>query len=157
MEGAFREAHDWVNNMGVGVLANDRHVTFEEAVRKQFTYYYDLVDVMSERASARPKASTNTMRMTGPNNNDDDDDNDNDSCSSTSSPSLSKSDRDDDGVEDKDDDAAPAPAPEEEEEEEEDGFPSPTFASPASPIDKVPTILASASPIGAEVVEVIQV
>jgi hypothetical protein len=49
--------------------------------------------------------------------------------------------RDDDGVEDDDDDAVPVP------EEEEDG--SPTFASPPSPspVDEVPTILASASPV----------
>jgi hypothetical protein len=65
MESAFRDAHDWVNNTGVGVLASDGRVTFEEAVKKRFTFYYDLVDVMSERASARPKASTDTMRMTG--------------------------------------------------------------------------------------------
>jgi hypothetical protein len=139
MEGAFRDAHDWVNNTGVGVLASDGRVTFEEAVTKRFTYYYDLVDVMSERSSARPKASTDTMKMTGLD--DDDDDDDDDSRSSNSSPSLSKSDRDDDGVEDDDDDAVPVP------EEEEDG--SPTFASPPSPspVDEVPTILASASPV----------
>jgi hypothetical protein len=35
-------------------------------------YYYDLVDVISERASARPKVSTDTMNMRGT---DDDDDN----------------------------------------------------------------------------------
>jgi hypothetical protein len=26
-EGSFREAHDWVNNTGVGVLERDRQVT----------------------------------------------------------------------------------------------------------------------------------
>ncbi len=34
MEGAFRDAHDWVNNTGVGVLERDGQVTFEEAVKK---------------------------------------------------------------------------------------------------------------------------
>jgi hypothetical protein len=48
MEGSFREAHDWVNNTGVGVLERDGQVTFEEAVKKRCMYYYDLVDVMSE-------------------------------------------------------------------------------------------------------------
>jgi hypothetical protein len=33
MEGSFHEAHDWVNNMGVGILERDRQVTFEEAVK----------------------------------------------------------------------------------------------------------------------------
>jgi hypothetical protein len=34
MEGAFHDAHDWVNNTGVGVLERDGQVTFEEAVKK---------------------------------------------------------------------------------------------------------------------------
>jgi hypothetical protein len=65
MEANFRDAHDWVNNMGVGVLERDGQVTFEEAVKKRFMYYYDLVDVMSERASESPKVSTDTMNMLG--------------------------------------------------------------------------------------------
>jgi hypothetical protein len=81
MEGAFCDAHDWVNNTGVGVLERDGQVTFEEAVKKRFAYYYDLVDVMSERASSRPRASTDTMPMCGPSSStslseDDDDDDD---------------------------------------------------------------------------------
>jgi hypothetical protein len=39
MEQAFREAHDWVNNTGVGVLERDGQVTFEEAMKKHFIYY----------------------------------------------------------------------------------------------------------------------
>jgi hypothetical protein len=35
MEGAVRDAHDWVNNTRAGVLLErDRQVTFEEAVKK---------------------------------------------------------------------------------------------------------------------------
>jgi hypothetical protein len=34
MEGAFYDAHDWVNNTGEGGLERDRQVTFEEAVKK---------------------------------------------------------------------------------------------------------------------------
>jgi hypothetical protein len=33
MERSFCEAHDWVNNRGVGVLQRDRLVTFKEAVK----------------------------------------------------------------------------------------------------------------------------
>jgi hypothetical protein len=57
MEGSFHEGHDWVNNMGAGVRERDGLVTFEEAVKKRFMYYYHLVNIMSERSSARPKAS----------------------------------------------------------------------------------------------------
>jgi hypothetical protein len=32
-------------------------------VKKRFAYYYRVVDAMSERASARPRASTDTMTM----------------------------------------------------------------------------------------------
>ncbi len=83
MEGAFRDAHDWVNNTGVGVLERDGQVTFEDAVKKRFIYYYDLVDVMSERASARPRASTDTMNMA-----------DGDTSSSSSSSSADEDDDD---------------------------------------------------------------
>jgi hypothetical protein len=34
MERAFRDAHFWVNNTGVGVLERDGQVTFEKAVKK---------------------------------------------------------------------------------------------------------------------------
>ena len=36
MEGAFRAAHDWVNNTGVGVLEREGLVTFDEAVKRRF-------------------------------------------------------------------------------------------------------------------------
>jgi hypothetical protein len=95
MEGAFRDAHDWVNNTGVGVLERDGQVTFEEAVTKRFVYYYDLVDVMSERASARPKASTDTMTMvpsssSSSSSEDDDDDDDDDGVIVVSAPAAAK-------------------------------------------------------------------
>jgi hypothetical protein len=85
--------HDWVNNTRVSVLERDKQVTFEEAVKKRFMYYYDLVDVMSERvSSAHPKASTDTMNMRGTND-------DNDDSSSYSSISVTgKDEEEDDGV-----------------------------------------------------------
>jgi hypothetical protein len=33
MEAAFPDAHDWMNNTGVGVLERDGQVTFEEAAK----------------------------------------------------------------------------------------------------------------------------
>jgi hypothetical protein len=117
MEGAFRVAHDWVNNTGVGVLERDGQVTFEEAVKKRFPYYYDLVDVMSERASARPKASTDQLTVSSSSSDSDSDeeeenmgstggDDDDDSGNVMGNDDASKKDReqeDDEGEEDEDD------------------------------------------------------
>jgi hypothetical protein len=59
----FRQAHDWAAMTGVGVLASDGKISFDEAVKKRFVYYFDVLDVMAERASARPKANTDKMTM----------------------------------------------------------------------------------------------
>jgi hypothetical protein len=130
-EGSFRDAHDWVNNTGVGVLERDGQVTFEEAVKKRFMYYYDLLDVMSERSSARPRASTDTMNMTGANDDDDDDD------SSSSSPSISVTGKDEEEEDDVSVAEKTAEAEEEEKEEQEEdddtlGFPAESFPTPRS-------------------------
>ena len=61
MESSFRDAHDWVNNTGVGVRERDGQVTFEDAVKKRFVYYYDSVDAMSERSSSRPTSTTDKI------------------------------------------------------------------------------------------------
>jgi hypothetical protein len=126
-EGAFRDAHDWVNNTGVGVLERDGQVTFEEAVTKRFNYYYDLVDVMSERSSARPRASTDTMNMA--------EDGDA-SSSSSSSPSDDEDDDDDEAI-------VIAPrvevAPDSSSNDDEDCFVSPGSPSPPSPSPPSPS------------------
>jgi hypothetical protein len=61
--------------------------------QKKFMYYYDLVDITSERASVGPKASTDTMNMRGS-----DDDNDNISSSSSSIPVTGKDEEEDGDV-----------------------------------------------------------
>jgi hypothetical protein len=128
IEASFREAHDWVNNTGVGVLASDGPISFEETVKKKFIYYYDLVDVMCARASARPRASTDTMKMSG-----DDDDDDDDSSSSSPLSVKDKDEEEDDHV------SAEKRAEAKEEEEEDDGYPTPSYPTPPG----------SPSPIGA--------
>jgi hypothetical protein len=112
MEGAFRDAHDWATNTGVRVLASDGRVTFEEAVSKRFTFYFDLLEVMNERASARSLQSTDTMDMTRNDNDDDSNDNLYDKSPSPSSPRPPSGGDDD---EDEDDEAAPEKGKEEEE------------------------------------------
>ncbi len=143
MEGAFRDAHDWVNNTGVGVLERDGQVTFEEAVKKRFSYYYDLVDVMSERASARPRASTDTMNMA-----------DGDTSSSSSSSSADEDDDDDGAIVAPSPPTATAPtaptaptatapttrAEDDASEEDDEALFEPTFASPSPIIGTTTTV-----------------
>jgi hypothetical protein len=53
IERNFRIAHDWAGATGVGVQENDP-AKFEEVVKSKCQYYYDLLDVMKDRASGRP-------------------------------------------------------------------------------------------------------
>jgi hypothetical protein len=155
MEGAFRDAHDWATNTGVGVLASDGRVTFEEAVTKRFTFYFDLLEVMNERASARPLQSTDGMDMTRDEDDDDSDDELYDLYDKSSPPSSPRPPSGGDDDEDKNDEGA-APEKGEEEEYEGDGscYPSPTFESPPSPhstdvpTPTIATVLVGASPSG---------
>jgi hypothetical protein len=82
MEASFRDAHDWVNKTGVGVRERDGQVTFKDAMKKRFVYYYNLVDVMLERSSSRPTFTTDKrfrtmlpLSMHSPSDNDEDEDN----------------------------------------------------------------------------------
>ncbi len=82
MESCFRDAHDWVNNTGVGVRERDGQATFEDAVKKRFVYYYNSVDVMSERSSSRPTSTTDKrfrtmLPLSMHSHSDDDEDEDN--------------------------------------------------------------------------------
>jgi hypothetical protein len=56
MEDTFRRAYDFSNTeTGAGLMEEG---TFEEEVHKICPYYSDLLDIMSDRASAKPKASS---------------------------------------------------------------------------------------------------
>jgi hypothetical protein len=58
IERSFREAHIFATSeTGAGVKADDEG-NFKEIVEKKCPYYYDLVDIMSDRASAKPKATS---------------------------------------------------------------------------------------------------
>jgi hypothetical protein len=58
IERTFRDAHVFATSeTGAGVKENSEG-TFEEIVKKKCPYYYDLLDIMSDRASAKPKATS---------------------------------------------------------------------------------------------------
>ena len=58
MERTFKDAHNFVNSdTGVGLKENDEG-TFESAVKKKCPYYYDILKVMSDHASSKPKATS---------------------------------------------------------------------------------------------------
>eukprot|EP00980_Cylindrotheca_fusiformis_P024072 scaffold11503_cov76-Cylindrotheca_fusiformis.AAC.2 len=72
IEKKFREAHNFATSeTGAGLQAEDQG-TFEDAVNKKCPYYYDLVDVMADRASSAPKATS--YDIGGDDDSDDDDD-----------------------------------------------------------------------------------
>jgi hypothetical protein len=69
---SFREAHNFAESeTGAGILENDGETTFENIVKRKCPYYYDIKDIMIDRASTKPKASSYD-------NSDDDSDDDSD-------------------------------------------------------------------------------
>ena len=63
IEAAFKACHDWANETGQGVLERDGQVVFEEACRKKFPYYFDLIDIFGDRAMARPCTTTDDVSI----------------------------------------------------------------------------------------------
>lgn len=58
VERSFRQAHNFVTSeTGAGIKEKDGVAHFEDLVRKKCPHYYDLVDVMADRASSKPKAT----------------------------------------------------------------------------------------------------
>ena len=58
IERTFKEAHTFAaSETGAGIQEND-NATFEEAVKKKCPYYCDLLEVMCDRASSKPKATS---------------------------------------------------------------------------------------------------
>jgi hypothetical protein len=58
IEKTFKEAHNFANSeTGAGLREQDEG-TFEEAVKRYCPYYYDLLPIMQDRASSKPKATS---------------------------------------------------------------------------------------------------
>jgi hypothetical protein len=56
IEKKWREAHNFATSeTGAGILESDGPTSFEELVKGKCPYYYDLLDVMQDRASTAPK------------------------------------------------------------------------------------------------------
>jgi len=59
IEKCFRMAHDFTNTeTGQGLQENDPR-EFDDAVKGKCPYYFDLLDIFGDRASAKPKAMSN--------------------------------------------------------------------------------------------------
>lgn len=63
IEDTFRRAHVFATSeTGAGLKAEDEG-TFQDEVRKTCPFYYDLLDIMGDRASAKPKATSDDFSL----------------------------------------------------------------------------------------------
>ena len=78
IERTFKEAHNFAESeTGAGIRENDGETTFQDLVKKKCPFYYDIYDIMIDRASTRPKATSYELdgpEPEGANDVDDDDD-----------------------------------------------------------------------------------
>ena len=69
IERTFKEAHTFATSeTGAGIEENDK-TTFKDAVKKKCPYYYELLEVMCDRASSKPKATTYDLSSEGEDDN----------------------------------------------------------------------------------------
>ena len=61
LETKFVQAHDWGNNTGQGVREQDGQETFENLVRQQCWWYFDLLPIMGDRSKAAPPVTTDDL------------------------------------------------------------------------------------------------
>jgi len=63
MTTAFRDAHEWATGAtGVGVLADEGELSWKNKVRQRFDCYYEVVDIMADRAGSMPKCTNDDPR-----------------------------------------------------------------------------------------------
>lgn len=63
IEDTFRRAHAFATSeTGAGLKAEDEG-TFQDEVRKTCPFYYDLLDIMGDRASAKPKSTSDDFSI----------------------------------------------------------------------------------------------
>ena len=61
IEDRWKKAHDWANATGQGVKENDGTESFEEGCLHYCKHYFLFYDVMVERSSATPMASSDSL------------------------------------------------------------------------------------------------
>ena len=78
IEKQFKAAHDWANTVtGAGLEVNDRG-SFDDAMKQKCPQYFDLLDVMIERSSVKPKATNANLDSSESEDNNDEEDNEDD-------------------------------------------------------------------------------
>jgi hypothetical protein len=58
IEKTFKDAHLFASSETGAGLKEDDEGTFEDSVKKKCPYYFDLLDIMADRASSKPKATS---------------------------------------------------------------------------------------------------
>jgi len=62
IEDTWRKAHDFAESeTGQGLKENDEHGEFKEAVEGKCPYYFSLLDIMVDRASSRPRFTSDQL------------------------------------------------------------------------------------------------